>query len=326
MQLRAATPQTTALPIIDISALDGGGAQRGSLAEAISAACRDSGFFYISNHAVPGALIDRVVAEARGFFALPLAEKNAVSMAKSACRRGYDPLRGQILEPGTPPDLKESFFVGVEVPDGDPRLAGGHFGPNQWPATRPAFRAAMETYHSVMRDLSAKMMGGIALSLGLEKDYFADFCREPIANLRLLHYPPQEPNPAPGEKGCGAHTDFGGLTILWQDEVGGLQIHKPDRGWIDAPPIPGTFVVNLGDMIARWTNNRYRSTLHRVVNRSGRDRYSIPFFYTGNPDHLVECIPTCRVAGEAPHYPAITVAGHIAERYRQPGFLGATPT
>ncbi len=311
------------LPIIDVSGLDGGAGERRAVADALDAACRESGFFYISNHGIPQTLIDQVVSEARRFFALPAGEKNAVSMAKSKCRNGYDPLRGQILEPGTPPDLKESFFVGLEVSSDDPRAAGGLYGPNQWPPGLPTFRSALETYHAVMGELAARLMGGVALSLDLDEDYFTDFCQDALAVVRLLHYPPQEPNPAPGELGCGAHTDFGALTLLYQDEVGGLQVHMPDKGWIEAPPIPGTYVVNLGDMIARWTNDRYRSTLHRVVNRSRRDRYSVPFFYSGNPEHLVECIPTCRRSDEAPHYPPITVAGHIAERYRQPGFIGA---
>jgi isopenicillin N synthase-like dioxygenase len=138
-----------------------------------------------------------------------------------------------------------------------------------------------------------------------------------MATLRLLHYPPQPPNPLPNEKGCGAHTDFGGLTTLLQDDAGGLQVWDEAEGWIAAPPLPGTYVVNLGDMIARWTNGRYRSTLHRVINRSGRERYSIPFFHGGNPDYVVSCLPGCCSEEDPPRYAPTTVAGHMREMYRR---------
>jgi len=176
----------------------------------------------------------------------------------------------------------------------------------------------MQAYLNVMLDLSARMMGGIALSLDLPEQYFAGFCNDAMATVRLLHYPPQPAGARPGQKGAGAHTDFGGLTLLRQDNVGGLQVwDQASDGWIHADPLPGTYVVNLGDMISRWTNDRYRSTIHRVVNASGRERYSVPFFYTGNYAHKVECIPTCLGPGETPKYPPITVEAHMREMYRQ---------
>ena len=228
--------------------------------------------------------------------------------------------KGQTLEPGAPPDLKEGYYIGPEHTPDDPRVIAGLFnhGANQWPAQQPNFRPVMQAYLDVMLALGERMMGGIALSLDLPEDYFAGFCRDAMGTLRLLHYPPQPAQALPGQKGAGAHTDFGGLTLLRQDDVGGLQVwDQACDGWIHADPLPDAYVVNLGDMIARWTNDRYRSTVHRVVNTSGRERYSVPFFYTGNYTHTVACIPTCLAPGETPKYAPITVGDHLREMYRR---------
>jgi isopenicillin N synthase-like dioxygenase len=309
------------LPIIDIGGLTSPSlGDRQAVAAQLRAACLDKGFFYIRNHAIPDALVDAVFAEAARFFAQPLAEKSAVDKAKSGANRGYEPLQGQALEAGAPPDLKEGFYVGPEHAPTDPRVLAGKFnhGPNQWPPALPTFRPAMEAYFGAMAALGERLTRGLALSLDLPEEHFAPFSTDAMATLRLLHYPPQPANAAPNQKGAGAHTDFGGLTMLRQDDVGGLQVwDQSSSGWIHADPVPGTFVVNLGDMIARWTNDRYRSTLHRVINASGRERYSIPFFYVGNYDHVVECIPTCLQPGEQPKYPPTTVEAHLREMYRR---------
>lgn len=315
------TTQTdAALPVIDLSLLQGNGEQRQALADSLNDACLRSGFFYVSNNGIPIELIRRVFRDSRALFDLPVERKEAIHKANSPANRGYEPLKGQTLEPGSLPDLKEGFYIGEELDDSDPRVRAGRFnqGSNQWPEGLPAFKYTMTEYFEAMNDLSARIMQALALALGLSEDYFADFCHEPLSTLRLLHYPPQPPNPEPGEKGCGAHTDFGGVTILLLDDNPGLQVWDANReAWLSADPIPGTFVVNLGDMIARWTNDRYRSTLHRVINTSGAERYSVPFFYSGNPDYEVTCLPACLEAGEQPHYPPTTVQAHLMEMYRR---------
>jgi isopenicillin N synthase-like dioxygenase len=281
------------------------------VAREIGAACRDRGFFYIAGHGVPEAATRQAFDAARTLFDLPQEAKQAVSKARSPANRGYEPLGGQTLEPGARPDFKEGFYIGAEEP-----LGGFNRGPNQWPAQLPEIEPVLLGYHRRMLDLATRLMSGLALSLHLGPDAFADFCRSPIAILRLLHYPPQPPS-EPG-RGAGAHTDFGALTILLQDEVGGLEVYDQGIGaWTPAPPVPGTFVVNLGDLVARWTNDLYRSTPHRVANRSGRRRYSIPFFLSGAPAHEVACLPECLTAGETPKYPPITAEAHLRERYRQ---------
>jgi len=320
--LKAVHVAASALPIIDIAGLSSPDpAERRAVARELRRACLDKGFFYVKNHGIPEALVQKVFAEAETFFALPEADKRALDKAQSKANRGYEPLRAQTLEAGAPPDLKEGFYVGPEHAADDPRVVAGKFnhGPNQWPQNAgPGFHAAMTDYFTALLGLGERLMRGIALSLDLDEAYFKEFCTDPMATLRLLHYPPQQPDDAPEQRGAGAHTDFGGLTLLRQDNVGGLQVwDQESQGWVHAEPVPGTFIVNLGDMIARWTNDRYRSTLHRVVNASGRERYSVPFFYTGNYAHTVECIPTCLAPGETPKYPPITVEQHMRAMYQR---------
>ena len=311
----------SALPLIDISGLRSHDpVDQHLVAEQLRQACEQRGFFYITGHGIDPALISSLFAASQRFFDLPMTEKLAVDKKLSRCNRGYEPLRAQTLESGAPPDLKESFYAGAEVAANDARVLAGRFntGPNQWPETLPDFRAVMQNYYQAAYGLGATIVRGLALSLGVPVSHFDGYLKEAAATLRLLHYPPQPANPEPGEKGCGEHTDFGGVTLLLQDEAGGLQVWDKDLGsWIDAPPMPGAFVVNIGDLFARWTNDRYVSTLHRVINVSGRERYSVPFFFTGNPLHKVECIPTCLDEGELPRYPAVTVEQHQIECYRR---------
>jgi isopenicillin N synthase-like dioxygenase len=319
--LEAIHVANSALPIIDIGSLSSDSlTDRKAVAERLRAACLDNGFFYIASHSVPAPLIAALFEETRRFFDSPASTKSAVDKSLSFCARGFEPMRAQTLEAGAPADLKESFYIGPELSLDDPRVVARRFnhGPNLWPAGLSNFRPVTEAYFNAMVVLSRRLMSGLALALDLDEDYFTAYCTNPHATLRLLHYPPQPANAAPGEKGAGAHSDFGGVTLLLQDDAGGLQVQGKTRDeWIHATPIPGTFVVNLGDLIARWTNDRFRSTVHRVVNASGRERYSVPFFFSGNPDQQVECLPSCLEYGDAPKYAPTTVEGHLREMYRR---------
>ena len=316
MQARRVPAQ--ALPVIDISGLnDADMSVRRGIGEHMRAACGDLGFMYVIGHGVDEALRAAVFKQAAEFFAWPEDEKLALKMELSPCNRGYEALGGQTLEDGAPPDLKEGFYVGEELSLDHPRVRACQFnlGPNQWPDNMPKFREVMNTYYTIMLELGESLMRGIALSMDLPEEFFNDYNAEPLSGIKLLHYPPQPANAHPDEKGCGAHTDFGGITMLMQDDNGGLQVMGNDGEWIHAPPLPGSYVVNLGDMIARWTNDRYRSTLHRVINLSGQERYSVPFFFSGNPAHEVSALPGCLGEGETPKYPPTTVEAHMREMY-----------
>ena len=291
------------VPVLDLAPLRSrDGAARRALAGELRAACLDHGFFYIANHGIPQDLTARAFTETCRLFALPLAAKRAIARTHPLIERGWEPLGSQVLEAGAMPDLKEAFGIG---PEGDPDW------PNLWPAELPGLRPVLTAYFGACHVLATELMGLLALSLDLAEDHFADFCTGALCGLRALHYPPQPPTADELLRGAGAHTDFGALTLLAQDDTGGLELFDPARGWFAAEPLPGTLVVNLGDLIPRWTNDLYRSTMHRVINRSGRERYSLPFFFDGNPATVIACLPTCHGPGNPPRHPPLTVAEHI---------------
>lgn len=291
------------LPVIDLSQ---GPPQ--AQAAAIDEALREAGFFAITGHGVPDAVRGAAMDAAHRFFALPQADKERWHIDRSPLRRGFDPIGWQALDAARPPDLKESFYLGEAA-----------FGPNPWPdeALVPGFRAAGEAYAAAMQVLARRLMALFERALGLAPGHFDAFMRNPICTTRLLHYPPQPATALPGQIGCGAHTDWGALTLLTQDEAGGLQVQS--RGaWLDVPPLPGAYVVNVGDLMQRWTHDRWVSTLHRVINRfTGRDRWSIAYFFDLDADAVVLPLPGCVAAGETPRYGPITPAQHLDAMYRR---------
>lgn len=307
------------LPVIDFSGIHSDRlADRKNVASELRAACLKNGFFYASKTGISLEDTENLLDAARRFFSLPEATKMALSKDNSPCGRGYERMGGQRLEPGAQVDLKEGFVIGTDLPADDPRVLAGwpQHGSNQWPQDLRDWRATIEGYHAKVGQFARRIMGGLALSLDVAEDYFEDCCRDSIATLRLLHYPPQPAKAGADARGAGSHTDWGAITILLQDDVGGLQVHDGADNWIDAPPIAGTFIINLGDLVPRWTNGLYRSTVHRVINRSGRERYSVAFFFDGRGDYVSECVPTCIAPGEAPKYAALSVNEHLAEMFR----------
>lgn len=305
-----------AIPIVDVSALVDG-SDEAEVAARLGEAAERVGFLYVTGHGIPQTMIDAMFAEARAFFDRPLDDKMAVHIANWPVHRGYFPLFEENTDPAMTADLKEGFDIGRDLrPDAPEVLAGLPLhGANQWPKDAPAFRAAAEGYFAALRRLGERLMRGFAIALDLDPQFFDDKIDRPLAQLRLLHYPPQTGHVEARTIGCGAHTDYGCLTILAQDPNGGLQVRNTAGDWIAAPPIPGAFVVNLGDQMARWTNGRFQATPHRVINVSGKERYSMPFFFDPNWEAEIACLPGCEVPGEAPRYAPVLAGPYLQSRF-----------
>lgn len=268
------------LPVIDVRELLANGPGKPAVAAALDKACRQSGFFYIVGHGISTELQQRLQRLSRAFFAQPVEVKQRIAMSHAGrAWRGYFRV-GDELTSGKP-DQKEGLYFGQELPANHPLVQAGTplHGPNLFPAEPAGLRETVLEYMDAMTDLAQRLMGGIALGLGLEETYFADHgTREPLTLFRIFNYPP----PTQAELwGVGEHTDYGLLTILLQDDAGGLEV-KSGSTWIAAPPLPDSFVCNLGDMLDRMTRGVYRSTPHRVRNPAPRDRLSFPFFFDPN--------------------------------------------
>jgi isopenicillin N synthase-like dioxygenase len=302
-----------AIPIIDLAAMREGEAGLDAVAKKIGAACRDVGFFYVVNHGVDAELLAETFAQSKRFFALPLATKQEIAIEKVGGNRGYIAVLHEALDPAQGADMKESFNVGLELAPDDPEiLARAPFRSlNAWPNVE-GFRATVLAYYEACSTLAARLHRAFACDLGLDLDFFADKFRRPMETLRLLHYPAA---PSTGEPSrAGAHTDYGNLTLLATDDVGGLEVRARSGEWLSAPVVEGAFVVNIGDCLMRWTNDVYVSTPHRVINRSPRARYSVAFFCDADPEAWVAAIPSCVPDGEAPRHPPLTAGEHLSQR------------
>ena len=304
------------LPVIDLGPLTAG-TQEGvaAVASELGRAAREIGFFYVKNHGVDAALIERTFRAAHQLFGQPLDAKMSLTRDFFKTNRGYVPMEGENLDPSLPSDLKEAFNIGLDLAPDDPRIVAGEpfRAINQWPEL-PGWKDTLLSYFNEVWSLGRLLHQAISVDLGVDRDFFEDKLDAPMATLRLLHYPPQPSNAEAGQIGAGTHTDYGNITILLPDEVGGLEVRRRDGVWLKAPTIEGAFVCNIGDCLMRWTNDVYVSTPHRVVNASGRERYSIAFFLDPNPDAEVTCLPGCLGEGEQAKYPAISSADYLKSR------------
>ncbi len=320
------------VPVIDLSsARAGGAAARRRAAAAIDTACREIGFFAIDGHGVPERVVNDLRRVAHEFFALPAAAKLATRHPVAGTNRGYHPAGGEALSTANdapaPPDLKEFFHVGpVDVgADAYYTSAEGrqHFTPNVWPAVPAGFQRAASVYYRAMSELARSLMRLAALALDVDETFFDDKIDRSIGTMRLNYYPAQTGLPAPGQLRAGAHTDYGGFTILSGEDVpGGLQIRARDGRWVDVATLPTRFVVNIGDLLMRWTNDRWLSNLHRVVNPPAGDgppRLSVAFFHHPNYDVTIECLAS---QGAARH-PPVRSGDYRDLKYAKTGLAAA---
>jgi isopenicillin N synthase-like dioxygenase len=276
----------TAVPVVDVTGLDAGTVPAG-IAAAVDRACREVGFFSVVGHGIDPALPARLAALAREFFARPEAEKERVAMLHGGTAwRGWFPLHGELTS-GTP-DHKEGYYFGRELPADDTRVRVGLplHGRNLFPDRPDALAATVLAYLDALEDLGRRLTRALGAALGLDPDALvARWFRDPVILLRLFRYPPA--GPGDPDKAVGEHTDYGFLTLLWQDRHGGLEV-RSDDGWVEIPPDPDAFVCNLGDMLDRLTGGRYRSTPHRVRSPERDERISIPFFFDPDWDARLE--------------------------------------
>jgi isopenicillin N synthase-like dioxygenase len=299
------------IPVLEIGPFLAGYADAAApLAHAVARTCEDTGFLVVANHGVPQRLVDDTFAAAAQFFARSDSDKLALKIGQYNI--GYLPFGGQVVRhspvnKNTKPNFSESFYITRDRAPDHPDIINNKplIGLNRWPPDMPQFRAATMAYYAAMEAMTTRLVPVVAMALGLPPDYFAEAFAEPNCTIRLIHYPPQ-PNPEDNEFGFAPHTDNNFITFLAQSTLPGLEVRTAEGEWIRPPAVPGTFVVNTGAMLARYSNDRFRATPHRVINRNGASRYAIPFFLGPNHDSIVDCVPTCVAPDNPPRYEPTT--------------------
>src|SRR6266446_9829905 len=314
------------IPVIDYGPYFSG--EPGALdriAAEVAHACENVGFFYALNHGVGDEVIKRAFAASRRFHALPLERKLALKLNHNNI--GYLPINASVqgastVHKATRPNQNESFFISHDRgPDHPDVIAGTPLrGRNQWPEAEPGLRHDMMAYFHAMGAMCDRILPVFAVALDMPPGFFLPFFAssatgEGHANMRFLHYPPQ---PAEEDNlfGQAPHTDNSFMTALARTDVPGLAVRLPSGEWFAPPTIPGTLLINLGNIMRRWSNDRFLSTPHGVLNESGTDRYSIAYFYSPNPNTVIECLPTCTAADNPPHYPPALYRDLVLEFYR----------
>lgn len=318
-----------AITAIDLGAfLRGSAVEQAAIAASVDDICRSTGFLIIENHEVPGEIIENAWTHSRAFFDLPLEEKLTAKSADPKCPRGYFPMASETLAKSlgvdTPPDVKESFGIGrlnappIELSTAEKEF---YFGDNLWPTSLPDLDSTLTTYFNAMTELGGKVLSLFAAALEMPHNYFEHFHSHPMSALRCLNYPGSDEPLLPMQKGAGEHSDYGSITILKSDpNIPGLEIKLASGEWAKAPLVGDAFIVNIGDMMARWTNDRWVSTLHRVIQpgdpKTGASRrQSIAFFHNTNLDAEIECIPSCLAPGEQPKYEKVLSGPYLWNRF-----------
>ena len=308
------------IPIIDISSLVDVHDKPQSVQKTvrdIENACKNVGLFYVKDHQIPQDHLDAVIPAMQEFFYLPIEEKMKIHIGKSDIFRGYTPLGKEITNAKY--DWHECVDFGPDLKQSHPEVIAGEqlVGPNQWPKNQPNFRKVLERHWNLMIVLGKRITEGLAMSLGLEKNFFAPYMSKSHSFMRIVNYPPygktQEENVGDG---IGAHIDYGFLTILLQDNLGGLEVKNTDSKWLSAPIIPGTFLINIGHMIQRWTNDYYKATVHRVIPPEHETRCSLPFFFEPNFDTIVVPLDKFCSKDNPPRYEPFHFGDYVDRTFR----------
>jgi len=300
------TKETTAqIPVIDFAQYRSPELSvRQQVAHQIRHACTHVGFLYLKHHGIPQPLIEKLFAVSKQFFDLPLEVKNQIPWDSPECNCGYIGMQTQHLDPSETGDLMEAYNIGLLQPHAS----------EKWLTDQLTLNQTLLEFYAVGANVCHQIMRAFALSLGLPESFFESTHDQHYSTVRLLHYPSAPANGIPGQIRAGAHSDYGTITLLFQDDVGGLEILQ-EGNWLPAPYIPGTVIVNTGDLMERWTNNVFRSTKHRVVvppePEARRSRYSATFFYRPNIDADIVCLEPCCKSGQTPLYPPTTTREHL---------------
>lgn len=295
------------IPVVDLSPLRDG-SDPIAVSKALHSASQNLGFIYVKGHGIPDELIKAARSTALDFFRFPESIKNTVRI--SSHHRGWLGPGAARMSDTAKADLKESFLWGAEPQGGDHPLTG----PNQWPDDLPELQQTAMAYLERVHQVAHHLMRGFALGLGLDETFFLKTCTQPLSRASFVYYPPQEDTGSNVQFGVSPHTDFGVLTVLCQDDTGGLHVQNAQGQWLHAPPIPDTLVVNVGDLLSRWTAGEYKSTPHRVVNTSGRERLSLVLAFDPNPETVIDSreIPCL---DKHSHQPAITCGDYLVWRF-----------
>jgi isopenicillin N synthase-like dioxygenase len=307
------------IPIIDFAPfLDDDPEGKRRVAQTIYRACHEVGFMYLKNHGIPEGAIAQAFDQSQQFFAMPTEEKQTIAWSSETSNRGYIGIERERLDEHQPGDLKEAFNVGCEVPPEELAEADEALVLNKWPEGQDTFKDTISDFFEVCAEAASRVFRAFAIALDMPETYIVDKHQSKGYTLRLLHYPPMNVTPKPGQIRAGAHSDYGTLTLLFQDDVGGLEVQTKSGEWISAPCIPGTILINTGDLTERWSNDVFRSTKHRVglptPEKAGRDRYSIAFFCQPDADADIVCFPSCQSDDNPPRYAPIKSGDYLLSR------------
>ncbi|MFE4108001.1 isopenicillin N synthase family dioxygenase [Almyronema epifaneia] len=314
-------PVARDLPIIDFAPFcQGEPAGQQQVAQAIYQACHQVGFFYVVNHGIAAEAIAQAFQQSQAFFALPTAAKQQSAWANEFSNQGYIGVERERLDETQPGDLKEALNLSRDVAAPPPPTATQSALLDDWPAGLPAFRTTLSRFFQDCTATANHLFRAFAIALNLPEDAIARQHQNQEFTLRLLHYPPLTTPPQPGQLRAGAHSDYGSLTLLFQDQVGGLEVQTAAGEWLSAPAIDAAILVNTGDLTQRWSNDIFRSTQHRVVIPEGdaalRDRYSIAFFCQPDATAEIRCLPSCQSPDNPPRYAPITSGDYLLSRLR----------